>query len=130
MNKYVSYIVLNTQLLIGFIFSYNFIDRALIKENFFIYILLVFICSNILFFMGNFIKYFSVKAFLSIFISSFFITLIVLKFNKPEMELRPIDYALVMGYLIVILKLYITTPIVLIIEILLKKKGFVAQTYL
>ncbi len=63
MNKYVSYIVLNTQLLIGFIFSYNFIDRALIKENFFIYILLVFICSNILFFMGNFIKYFSVKAF-------------------------------------------------------------------
>ncbi len=122
MNKYVSYIVLNTQLLIGFIFSYNFIDRALIKENFFIYILLVFICSNILFFMGNFIKYFSVKAFLSIFISSFFITLIVLKFNKPEMKLRPIDYALVMGYLIVILKLYITTPIVLIIEILLKKK--------
>lgn len=122
MNKYVSYIVLNTQLLIGFIFSYNFIDRVLIKENFFIYILLVFICSNILFFMANFIKYFSVKAFLSIFISSFFITLIVLKFNKPEMELRPIDYALVMGYLIVILKLYITTPIVLIIEILLKKK--------
>ncbi|MCU4475422.1 hypothetical protein, partial [Acinetobacter bereziniae] len=101
---------------------YNFIDRALIKENFFIYILLVFICSNILFFMANFIKYFSVKVFLSIFISSFFITLIVLKFNKPEMELRPIDYALVMGYLIVILKLYITTPIVLIIEILLKKK--------
>ncbi|WP_151811831.1 hypothetical protein [Acinetobacter bereziniae] len=122
MNKYVSYIVLNTQLLIGFIFSYNFIDRALIKENFSLFILLVFICSNILFFMGNFIKYFSVKAFLSIFISSFFITLIVLKFNKPEMELRPIDYALVMGYLIVILKLYITTPIVLIIEILLKKK--------
>ncbi|WP_151714474.1 hypothetical protein [Acinetobacter bereziniae] len=122
MNKYVSYIVLNTQLLIGFIFSYNFIDRALIKENFSLFLLLVFICSNILFFMGNFIKYFSVKAFLSIFISSFFITLIVLKFNKPEMELRPIDYALVMGYLIVILKLYITTPIVLIIEILLKKK--------
>ncbi|MFW1973080.1 hypothetical protein [Acinetobacter bereziniae] len=122
MNKYVSYIVLNTQLLIGFIFSYNFIDRALIKENFSLFILLVFICSNILFFMGNFIKYFSVKAFLSIFISSFFITLIVLKFNKPKMELRPIDYALVMGYLIVILKLYITTPIVLIIEILLKKK--------
>jgi len=48
--------------------------------------------------------------------------LITLKINKPEMELRPIDYALVMGYLIVILKLYITTPIVLIIEILLKKK--------
>jgi len=38
------------------------------------------------------------------------------------MELRPIDYALVLGYLIIILKLYITTPIAMIIEILLKKK--------
>lgn len=121
MVKYISWIVLNIQLVIGFLASYNFINRALIKENYFLFIILVFICSNLLLFIGKFIKYFSIKALLSIVISSFLMALIVLNINKPEIELRPIDYALLLGYLIVILKLYITTPIAVITEILLKR---------
>lgn len=121
MVKYISWIVLNIQLVIGFLASYNLINRALIKENYFLFIILVFICSNLLLFIGKFIKYFSIKAFLSIVISSFLMALIVLNINKPEIELRPIDYALLLGYLIVILKLYITTPIAVITEILLKR---------
>jgi len=43
MVKYISWIVLNIQLAIGFLGSYNFINRALIKKN---YLLFIIYCSG------------------------------------------------------------------------------------
>ncbi|MFH7353626.1 hypothetical protein ACDX34_06300 [Acinetobacter bereziniae] len=118
----VGYLILNIQLLFGFSTSYGYLNRHLIVTNVIFFILAAVIFSNVIFFIFRRIKYIGINSFISIAFASVLMALITLKINKPEIELRPIDYALVMGYLIVILKLYITTPIVLIIEILLKKK--------
>lgn len=122
MIKYIGWIVLNIQLSIGFYVSFNFINRALIKENFSVYIILVFICSNLLFLMMHKLKYFSIRAFFSIIVSSFIIAVILIKFNNPTVNLKPVEYALILGYLLVIFKIYITTPIAIAIEFFLKWK--------
>lgn len=116
------YIILNSQLFIGFSTSYAYLNRHLIIDNVIIYMLATIFFSNFIFFIFRCIKYICIYSFISIIISSVLMALIILKFNQPGIALKPIDFALVMAYLIVILKLYITMPIALIIEILLKKK--------
>jgi hypothetical protein len=105
----VGYLILNIQLLFGFSTSYGYLNRHLIV-------------NNVIFFLFRCIKYIGINSFISIAFASVLMALIILKINKPEIELRPVDCALVMRYLIIILKLYITAPTVLIMEILLKKK--------
>lgn len=126
-SRNIGFIILNLQLIIGFGFSFDYLARHLIVNNVAVFAIATFIFSNLtyLVFKGNIL--YSIKAFFSILISSLIVAVLVMKFNKPDTSFELIHFGLILGYLIIILKLHITTPIAIAIELFLKwkkKKAF------
>lgn len=122
LKKYFGLIVLNTQLIIGFSSFYSYLTRHIIVNNVFLYVVLVVIFSNLIFLGLKFIKFESIKSLLSIIISSVLLGLLFLKFSKSEAHFVPKDLVIIFLYLFVGLRLYITTPIAILIEVLLRRK--------
>lgn len=121
-NKYLGWLILYIQLIIGLFFSYGYLTRHLIVNNVAVFAILTIILSNLIFLILKGNNFYSIKAFFSILISGFIIAIPMMKYNKPEASFEPIHYGLVLGYLIIILKLYITTPVAIAIELFLKWK--------
>lgn len=120
--KIFGWLTLNIQVLIGLIFSYHYLHRHIIIDNFLLFLILVLIFSNIFFGCLKFIKIYSLRAFISIVISAFCFVLIIVKFNRLEVEFNMDDLLLIFLYIIIRLLLYITTPVFLLFEIFLRHR--------
>ena len=119
----IGWFVLNFQLFIGILTTYDYLHRHLIVHNVFAFCILVIFSSNLLFFLLKKIKYFSIRSYISILLSSLIMTLLIVKYNKPYITgYKPIEYLLVIGYFTMIFKLYITMPLAVILEIFLHWK--------
>jgi len=120
--------ILNIQLLIGFFTSYSFLHRHIIIDNVLLFIFCIFISSNILFLLMSRIKLQSLKIFFSITVSSFLFMLLFMKKNNLSWEvIFSYDAFLMIAasifYTVTLLKLYITTPLLVIYEVFFYKKG-------
>lgn len=120
--------ILNIQLLIGFFTCYGFLHRHIIVNNVLTFMFFVLFLSNILFLLIKKIKLQSLKIFLCIMISSFLFMLIFMKKRSISWDLIfSFDFLLTLSalifYTITLLKLYITTPLLIIYEIFIKNKN-------
>lgn len=121
--------LLNIQLIIGFTYSYDFLHRHVIMYNVLPFILLVFICSNLLFHILKFIKLYSLRAFIVIICSASLMAILIIIINKKGVPLtkgniinlvEPL-FILMLGSIFQLL-LFITTPVSLIIELFARLK--------
>ncbi|AMW80328.1 hypothetical protein AMD27_03865 [Acinetobacter sp. TGL-Y2] len=118
--KNIGWIVLYTQLLIGLIYSYSYFHRHLIVNKVLLFCVAVVGLSNLLFFLFSKIKYFSIRSFLSIIISSVVLTVLFTILNRDSVQFEAIDLVLISLYLVLRLLLFITTPIAMLIEAYLR----------
>ena len=109
--KNIGWIVLYTQLIIGLIYSYSYFHRHLIVNKVLLFCVAVVGLSNLLFFLFSKIKYFSIRSFLSIIISSVVLTVFFTILNRDSVQFEAIDLVLISLYLVLRLLLFITTPI-------------------
>ena len=123
-DKYkIGWLVLNLQLLVAIITTYDHLQRHLIVHNIFTFYVLVILGSNLLFYLFKKIKYFSLRALICILLASLVSTIVVVKYNKPHTDLTVLTpYFLVIGYIIVIFNLFVTTPLAVLLEIILRWK--------
>ena len=117
------WIVLNLQLLVGVIYSYDYFHRHMIVDHVLLFSLSIFTLSNAVFFLLRKIKLFSLRAFISILLSSFFLTITFIAFNRGSFQFEAPDLLLILLYLILRLLLYITTPLAVIFEVYLNFKN-------
>lgn len=123
-DKYkIGWLVLNLQLLVAIITTYDHLQRHLIVHNIFTFYVLVVLGSNLLFYLFKKIKYFSLRAFICILLASLISTVVVVKYNKPHTDLTlPMQYFLIIGYITIIFNLFVTTPLAVLFEIILRWK--------
>lgn len=120
--------ILNIQLFIGFFASYGYFHRHLIIENVPIFMFCIFIFSNFLFLVIKKIKLQSLKIFFSITVSSFLFILIFMKKNNVTLDTISSNDALIiistsLFYTILLLKLYIITPLLIFYELFIHNKS-------
>lgn len=118
--KNIGWIVLYTQLIIGLIYSYSYFHRHLIVNKVLLFCVAVVGLSNLLFFLFSKIKYFSIRSFLSVIISSVVLTVLFTILNRDSVQFEAIDLVLISLYLVLRLLLFITTPIAMLIEAYLR----------
>jgi FlaA1/EpsC-like NDP-sugar epimerase len=123
-DKYkIGWLVLNLQLLIAIIMTYDHLQRHLIGHNIFTFYILVVSGSNLLFYLFKKIKYFSLRALICILLASLISTVVVVKYNKLHTDLTlPMQYFLIIGYITIIFNLFVTTPLAILLEIILRWK--------
>lgn len=120
--KKIGWIVLNIQLLIGLVYSYSYFHRHLIVDKVLLFCVAVIALSNLLFFLFNKIKYFSIRSFLSIQISSGLLTVLFTIWNRDSVQFELMDFVIILLFLVLRLLLFITTPIAMLIEAYLRYK--------
>ena len=124
--KNIGWIILNLQLVVGFIYSYNYLHRHIIVHNVFLFIISVFLLSNVLFFLMRKLEFYSLRAFLSILASSFMLTLIFIMLGQDFPKFTFNSILIILAYINIRLLLFITTPIAMFTEVILyyKKKYY------
>ena len=125
-------VALNIQLLIGFTTSYGFLNRHIIVNKVLLFMLFVLVASNVLYLLFKKIKIQSLRSFFSIVISSLVFMFVFMEKRSISLDsIFSFDFLLVVSalifYTITLLKLYITTPILVFCEFYFKK---IAKFYL
>lgn len=121
--KNIGRIVLNFQLIVGFVYSYDYFQRHFIVDHVLLFTICVVVVSNLLFSRFKFIQYYSLRAFVVIFLSSFFISIFFISFNRDFYNFSVSDLFLIPLYLFFRLLLYITTPVAIGMELFFKIKS-------
>lgn len=120
--KYYGYLILNLQLMSGFIYSYHYLHRHIIIDHVMLFMILVVLFANLTFFISTFIKIQSFRSVFSIIISVICISIATIHFNRNGVDFNFSDLLLIILYSIIRLLLYITTPIAVCIELFLRWK--------
>ncbi len=115
--KKIAWILVNIQLVLGFIYSYDYLHRHIIIQHVFLFIISVIIFSNILFYLMKKIRLYSMRAFLAIIISSFTLSIFFIIFTHDFPKFTLNSFLMIFLYLIIRLLLFITTPIMIILEL-------------
>ena len=121
--------LLNIQLIVGFTYSYDFLHRHIIINNVLPFILLVFIFSNLLFHILQFIKLYSLRAFIVIICSASLMAILIITVNEKGVALTKDNiinlveslFILMLGSIFQLL-LVITTPVTVVIELFARWK--------
>lgn len=121
--KNIGWMVLNLQLIVGFVYSYDYFHRHFIVDHVLLFTICVVVVSNLLFSIFKSIQYYSLKAFVIIFLSSFLISIFFISFNRDFYNFSVSDLLVISLYLFLRLLLYVTTPIVIGIEVWFKIKA-------
>lgn len=117
--KYFWWIVLNIQLVIGIAYSYDYFHRHIIVNYVLFFMIILVILANIFFKITNFIKIKSLRSYLSIIISAFIVGVAAIKNNNSMASFDYMSFSLLFLYINLRLLVFITTPIVILIEIVL-----------
>ncbi|WP_151775843.1 hypothetical protein [Acinetobacter colistiniresistens] len=122
-SSYLGWGLLNLLLIIGFAYSYVYFHRHIIVDHVLAFTLSVIFIANIFFFFTKFIKNYSLRAFISIIFSSVVVSILFIRLNSEDANFIVSDVLLLFGYMMLRMLLYITTPLVFLIEFFLKKNN-------
>ena len=123
-DKYkIGWIVLNTQLLIAVVASYKFLLKHGVVHNVELFLILCVLGTNLFYFLLKKIKYFSLRSLLSVLVASLITSAFISKYNYPNAKMFGLSaYAYIALYLFIHFKLFVTTPLAVLFEIILRWK--------
>lgn len=117
--KYYGWVILNVQLIIGIVYSYDSLHRHLIIKNVLFFVVFMVILANIFFKLFYFIRVQSFRSYIAFVASAYIVSIIAILRRYSLLTLEASDLIILFVFIHSFLLIFFTTPISILVEILL-----------
>lgn len=117
--KYYGWVILNVQLIIGIVYSYDSLHRHLIIKNVLFFVVFMVILANIFFKLFCFIRVQSFRSYIAFVASAYIVSIIAILRRYSLLTLEASDLIILFVFIHSFLLIFFTTPISILVEILL-----------
>lgn len=117
--KYYGWVILNVQLIIGIVYSYDSLHRHLIIKNVLFFVVFMAILANIFFKLFYFIRVQSFRSYIAFVASAYIVSIIAILRRYSLLTLEASDLIILFVFIHSFLLIFFTTPISILVEILL-----------